>query len=214
MPGRPEHPQPLQPAAQLRAGLAVFRRQPITKRPVREPKIGTARPAPDRQARGAQDSPAPPGTPAASARRSRPPAPAARAHPRSAKRRGQPPHRRARPRRPLTPARSNAVAQQLDRVTERHALGAHHPVDHRPARLARPHAMPQILRRRDHQRRRALLVKRTAAHQVLALRGAAPPPPAPPAAAATPPPSAARSRSSGIRAMPSSAAISQNSVKT
>ena len=45
------------------------------------------------------------------------------------------------------------VAEHLDGMAEAHPLGAHHPVDGRATRLARPHAVPEVLRRRDHQGR-------------------------------------------------------------
>jgi hypothetical protein len=51
-------------------------------------------------------------------------------------------------------------------MTEAHPFGSHHPVDHRAAGLARPQAMPQVLRRRDHQRRRLVFVERAAADQI------------------------------------------------
>jgi hypothetical protein len=82
-------------------------------------------------------------------------------------RRGQPRHRRAfRPRPPRRRRQRRSRSQQLHRVTERQTLGSHHPVDHRPARLTRPEAVPQVLGRSDHQARLPVLVERAQPHPV------------------------------------------------
>jgi hypothetical protein len=56
--------------------------------------------------------------------------------------------------------------QQLDRMAEADPIGPHHPVDGRPARVARSHAVPEVLRRSDDQRRTAVVVERAEAMQV------------------------------------------------
>ena len=81
-------------------------------------------------------------------------------------RRGQLGHRGAAHHAVTDRQRRPALAQQLHRMPEAHALGPHHPVDHRAAGLARTQAVPQVLVRRDHQRRRLVLVERTAPDQV------------------------------------------------
>ena len=88
-------------------------------------------------------------------------------------------------------ASGSVRAQQLHRVPKRHALRLHHPVDDRPARLARPQAVPEVLLRADDQRRGLVLVERAGPMQVRAVPLRAPPPSPPPGAPATPPPSAA-----------------------
>jgi len=57
-------------------------------------------------------------------------------------------------------------SQKLDRVPEADAVGPHHPVDHRPARVTRPQTVPEILPRSDNQRRIAVVVERAEAKQV------------------------------------------------
>src|SRR5687768_295501 len=59
-----------------------------------------------------------------------------------------------------------SLPKQLDRVPKAHALRSHHPVEHRSARLACAEAVPEILRRADHQRRGTIRVKRTESHQI------------------------------------------------
>ena len=46
-------------------------------------------------------------------------------------------------------------------MAERHPFRPHHPVDHAPARLAHPQAVPEILLRRDHERGRLVVVEGT-----------------------------------------------------
>jgi hypothetical protein len=58
------------------------------------------------------------------------------------------------------------AAQQLHRVPEAHALGLHHEVDHAPARLARPEAVPQVAVGRDHQRGLVVVVEGAEAEEV------------------------------------------------
>jgi hypothetical protein len=59
-----------------------------------------------------------------------------------------------------------AFTQQLDGVAEAHALGAHDPVDRRPASLAGPQAVPKVLPRAHDKRGLPVVVERAAAHQV------------------------------------------------
>jgi hypothetical protein len=49
-------------------------------------------------------------------------------------------------------------------MTEADRLDAHHEIDHRPARLARPMTPPQILHRRHHKARSVILMERTPTH--------------------------------------------------
>jgi hypothetical protein len=58
------------------------------------------------------------------------------------------------------------VAQQLDSMTEAHALRLHHPVDHRAAGLAGSEAVPQVLLRRDDQRRLTVVMEGAQAEKV------------------------------------------------
>ena len=62
--------------------------------------------------------------------------------------------------------RGHPFAQHLDGVAEAHPLGAHHPVDDRAAHLAGPHAVPEVLGRRDHERGGVVVVERAAPDQV------------------------------------------------
>ena len=58
------------------------------------------------------------------------------------------------------------VGQDLDGVPEADALGLHHPVDRRAARLALAEAVPEVLRRSHDEGRLAVVVEGTAADQV------------------------------------------------
>jgi hypothetical protein len=58
------------------------------------------------------------------------------------------------------------VLQEFHRMPEAHAFGLDDPVDHRPAGLARPQAVPQVLLRRHHQRRRLVVMERAAADEI------------------------------------------------
>ena len=51
-------------------------------------------------------------------------------------------------------------------MTEADAVGPHHPVDGRPARVARAQAVPEVFRRRDDERRVAVVVERAQPQQV------------------------------------------------
>ena len=69
--------------------------------------------------------------------------------------------------RQIAPAQSRP--QHLGRMAEAHPLRAHHPVDHRAARLTRPQAVPEVFPRRHHEARPLVVVKRTPADQVRAV---------------------------------------------
>jgi hypothetical protein len=56
--------------------------------------------------------------------------------------------------------------EELHRVAEAHALGAHHPVDHAPAGLTRPEAVPEVLARRHHEARALVVVEGAAADEI------------------------------------------------
>ena len=99
---------------------------------------------------------------------------------------------------------AGAATEHLDGVAEAHPLGPHHPVDDRAAGLAGPHAVPEVLRRGDHQRGGVVVVERAAARPGRPRPSSAPPPTGSPARPGPPPSSAARSprRGCGPRAPP------------
>lgn len=55
-------------------------------------------------------------------------------------------------------------------MAEAHALGPHHEVDHRAARLAGAETVPEILRRCYHERRLVVVVEGAEAKEVPAVR--------------------------------------------
>ncbi|MCY1398379.1 hypothetical protein D9M71_134090 [compost metagenome] len=67
----------------------------------------------------------------------------------------------------LAAVQRRIVAQQLHRMRQAHALGLHHPIDHRPRRPAAK-AVIEVLLRRDRQAGRALVMEHAAHDEILA----------------------------------------------
>src|ERR1035441_2542364 len=61
--------------------------------------------------------------------------------------------------------------QQLDGMAEADAIGPHHPVDGRPARVAGPETVPEVLRRSDDQRWRPVVVEGALTQKVGSMPG-------------------------------------------